>query len=270
MEKEQYKLGTHNLTEEEYRAIKALNHSSIKNLFPPKTPLDFIHYRDHPPESTPAMDFGTAVHLAVLQPDIVESRIAIMPDFDRRTKIGKEDYAEFVMTNKGKIFLNQDQADSINWIVDAVERNTYLQLLLGKEKLTEVSAVFDWDGVLCKFRADCVLPYENLIIDLKTTQAGHERAFAHSVHEYCYHTQAEFYMTGMELITADAWCDFLWVVVESKPPHHIYIYEPEKTWLTTARDMLQNAIDLFRECETNKHWPGVDPVKRVLPAPKWY
>lgn len=265
-----YKIEFLELPDKEYREIEALNHSSIKNLFPPKTPLDFRFFKEQPSKSSDSMDFGTAVHLAVFEPTIVESKIAVAPDCDKRTKAGKDQYAEFLFANDGKLILTQDQLDSVFWIVDAVERNTFLQSIFKEKRRNEIVGKFVWDGVACKFKADCIVPDHFLVIDLKTTQAGHERAFAHSVHEYCYHTQAEFYMTGCEFITGDTWDNFLWIAVESKPPHHIYIYEPELTWLTTARDQLQNAIDLYNDCQNSGLWPGVDPVKRILQAPKWY
>jgi len=266
----EYQIEFIELPDKDYREINALNHSSLKNLFPPKTPLDFKFFKEQPAKSSEAMDFGTAVHLAVFEPSIIESKIAVAPDCDKRTKAGKDQHAEFLFANDGKIIITQEQADSILWIVDSVERNAFLQSIFREKRLNEMVGKFIWDDVNCKFKADCIVPSQNLIIDLKTTQSGHERAFSHSVHEYCYHTQAEFYMTGCEFITANTWDNFLWIAVESKPPHHIYLYEPEATWLNTARDQLQNAIDLYIECEKNACWPGVEPIKRILQAPKWY
>lgn len=262
--------GLYTIPEEVYRPYPALNHSNLKNLFPPKTPLDFKFHLERPGKRSESMDFGSAVHLAVFESSRIEELICVAPDCDRRTAKGKEQYAEFKELAKGKFILSQDELDSVFWIVDAVNRNPLIQSILSDSPLFETAGIFSWGDVECKLKVDALIPNQRLIIDLKTTQAAHERAFAHSVHEYNYHTQAEFYMTGLEFLTGDVWEDFLWIAVESKAPHHIYLYEPEKLWLVTARDMIANAIELYKDCESTGIWPGVDPIKRVLSAPNWY
>ena len=60
------------LTMEEYLAIDAMSASGIEQLR--KSPLHFRYYRDNPKPSTPAMELGTALHMALLEPLLFEGQ----------------------------------------------------------------------------------------------------------------------------------------------------------------------------------------------------
>jgi hypothetical protein len=262
--------GFYSMDSDEYRKHEALNHSFLKNLFPPKTPKDFLYAKENPQEQTQALSFGSAVHLAILQPEKLDL-LAVAPTVDRRTTKGKEIYSQFVSESANKIIVSQEEMESINLIVSEVAKHPTISSLFKNPYYAEVPGFFDLNGVFCKFMPDCILPSDKLIIDLKTTNFGHERAFVNSVHEYCYHTQAEFYLTGIETISNDdSWKNFLWIVVENKKPHHIYLYEPDELWLDTARKMIAEAIETYKYCDFSGEWPGVSPEIKKLPAPKWY
>ena len=139
--------GLYSIPEEVYRPYPALNHSHLKNLFPPKTPLDFKFFQERPGKRSDSMDFGNAVHLAVFESSRIEELICVAPDVDKRTAKGKEQYAEFNEMAKGKLILSQDELDSVFWIVDAVQRNTLIQSLLSDSLLFETAGFFDWDDV---------------------------------------------------------------------------------------------------------------------------
>ena len=93
------------LTNKAYHSLKAISPSQIKILA--RSPL---HYYDkflaedrEKPEPTPAMLRGTALHTAVLEPELWDSTIAVPPhSFDRRTKAGRELAAEFEREKIGR------------------------------------------------------------------------------------------------------------------------------------------------------------------------
>ena len=43
---------------------------------------------------TSAMRLGSLAHLAILEPELMATNVAVMPQCDRRTKAGKEEYAK--------------------------------------------------------------------------------------------------------------------------------------------------------------------------------
>jgi hypothetical protein len=260
--------GLYSITEDLYRSYPALNHSNLQNLFPPKTPADYIWGLNNPRKATDAMNFGNAIHLAVFEPDTFDDRVAIMPELDRRTKVGKEEYLKFSEENAGKIFLSQGEFDGVFNIMNAAQKHSSLAGIFRQKGYPETSGFFEYMGISMKFKIDYFLN-SGIIIDLKTTQTGHERAFRNSVLDWNYHTQAEFYMMGMELLTGQQFDTFVWVVVEKFPPYKIYLYEPAKRWLDLAKSEISSAIDLYLDCKTRNYWPGVPETVQTLDVPRW-
>ena len=55
------------------------------------TPAKFKWLQEHPEPPTAVMQFGSALHKYVLEPDGFADESAIAPQCDRRTKAGKEE-----------------------------------------------------------------------------------------------------------------------------------------------------------------------------------
>jgi hypothetical protein len=255
---------------DEYQARPELNHSSLKNLFPPNTPLDYWWSENHPRKKSAAMEFGTAVHAAVFEHEKFADSVVVIPEFDRRTKAGKEQYAEFLAGAAGKTVITPDEYEACKYILDAAQNHNILgKLLRAENRKYEVSGFFDFLGVPCKFRTDFTLPDQKIILDLKTTKCGHERAFKNSVLDFCYHSQAAFYLTAMAEITGEAWSDFIWITVESSAPYKIYLYEPDTRWLIEGHKLITAAMDLYKECKENQSYPSVKEEIMILNAPTW-
>ena len=84
----------HDLAAAEYHASPALGSSTVRALLS-STPAHALHKLQHG-EQTEAQALGTAVHCSVLTPQLYSAEIAIAPECDRRTTVGKETYAKFV------------------------------------------------------------------------------------------------------------------------------------------------------------------------------
>ena len=89
----------HNLTHHNYYQDTDYVSNSMLNNLTGKSPEYFRFAMDNPQPSTPAMKFGSALHMNVLQPEEFNNNYAVAPKFDKRTKQGKIDYAEFVKSN---------------------------------------------------------------------------------------------------------------------------------------------------------------------------
>ena len=57
-------------------------------------------------ESTQALDFGKAFHSKILEPELFDNEFYFMPKIDRRTKVGKEEYQDFIDNNSDKTVLD--------------------------------------------------------------------------------------------------------------------------------------------------------------------
>jgi len=254
----------------EYQTRPELNHSSLKNMFPPNTPLDYAWHKNNPKEKTSAMEFGTAVHTAVFEHEKFTDSVIVSPDIDRRTKVGKEAYADFMLSAAGRTVITQEEMIACLYILETAQSHAILgKLLRAENRKYEVSGFFNFEGVPCKFRTDFILPEQRIILDLKTTKRGHERSFKNSIMDFCYHSQAAFYLTAMAEITGEAWSDFIWIAIESTPPYKIYLYEPDTRWLIEGHKLCTEAITLYKKCLDSGTYPSVNEEITIINAPQW-
>ena len=74
----------------------------------------YLEERSKVSEPTLAMAFGSAFHCRVLTPNLFNESYAVSPTFDRRTKEGKKEYAEFVLANAGKTFIESEDLATLS------------------------------------------------------------------------------------------------------------------------------------------------------------
>lgn len=257
------------MSDEVYRDADGMRHSALTKLFPPNTPLDFKFNMDMKRAPTPAMELGTAIHLAVFQPDEFENRVAVDPDINKRTNAGKEEYAKFCEENLGKVIISKKELDDCYYMRDAIYRHPVGNMLGAKKGDAEISGFFKWHDTPCKFRADYLVRSKRVIFDLKTTLSGSERSFQRSVLDYNYHTAALFYMHGASQVTNEPYSDFIWIGLEKFAPYKIWLWQPERKWLEMAEGMVYRAIMTYEKCMKERYWPGPSTNVETLFAPAW-
>jgi len=120
--------------------------------------------RDQP---TAAMVMGSAVHSAILEPDLFPSEVIESPEFDRRTKAGKAEYEAFQTANKGKIVLPPEDYATCLSIRDAVHQHPVAGGLMHGGKAEQSFYAIDPEtGELIKCRTDYMHDSGAMIVDL--------------------------------------------------------------------------------------------------------
>lgn len=66
------------MTNAEYHALQAIGHSSIVKAM--RSPAHLREALDNPKQPTPAMELGTAIHTAILEPKIFREEYAVVDD----------------------------------------------------------------------------------------------------------------------------------------------------------------------------------------------
>ena len=66
----------------------------------------------------------------MLEPDSFDSEFVVMPLIDRRTKVGKDLYEQFVQQSEDKQIITQEQYETISAMRDSVLSNKYAVALL--------------------------------------------------------------------------------------------------------------------------------------------
>ncbi|NBU59698.1 MAG: exonuclease VIII [Betaproteobacteria bacterium] len=215
-------------------------------------------------EPSAAMALGTAVHCAVLEPDAFERRYVRGPD-DRRGGKWRD-----ALEEHGEALLTSGDYDDAVRIRDALMRDATIRALVGGPMLREASGfwVDPETRLLCRCRPDGYRPDLGLMLDLKTARDARPRGFATSVAEYGYHAQEAFYTDGWKACgqTVDA---FVFVAVETTPPHAVAIYELEPAAVEEGRAHMRVALDLWAKCAAADAWPAYPPGVQPLDIPQW-
>jgi exodeoxyribonuclease VIII len=257
------------LTNEAYHELKAISPSRLKLLA--RSPL---HYFDRflaedreKPEPTPAMLKGTALHTAVLEPELWDATIAVPPQaFDRRTKVGKELAAEFEASSAGKIVLSPEDADEVRRMADAVREHPAARFLLDMPGRREAS--YTWTdpatGLACKTRPDWHSEDRRIVVDVKTTNDASRVEFAKAISNYDYHVQAAW---NQDALGAE---QFLTIAVENARPYAVAVYPASGSLIAAGQRRIQAAMELLAECWRTGNWPGYgDIIQDPIDLPGW-
>ena len=246
---------------------KAVSWSSLKHY--DRSPAHYLENFLHPPESTPAMILGSALHCLVLEPDEFWNRYAVDPGFDRRTKAGKEQWAAFEEANRGKELLTSAQYEQIQGM-NASIREGKAGRLIARCRFREV--MLEWLDPLadqpCKGRIDAYSPEDGIAIDIKTTTDASPKAFPRAVANYLYHGQAAFYLDGLAAKGIEV-RRFVFLAIEKEPPYAWSICLCTEGMITAGRALYRGLLDKHAECCAKGEWPGYDDGVTEIELPRW-
>lgn len=233
----------------EYFNVPALSASLAKQLI--KSAAHAKWYLDNKSKTTPAMAFGTAVHAAILEPH--RNDVFVVKRHSWTTKEGKEEREQLEET--GLPILKQEDVDTIYRIRDAV-----LSVPVVRDALEvgakEVGRYWEGRGVPCKGKADLVAG--DTVFDIKTTTDATPRGFLSSVYKYQYGIQARHYLDGFDA------ADFIFVAVETEPPHAVGLYRLSDTLLIRASHDLDVCARRYADAMKTGNWPGLgDDVQLI-------
>ena len=218
------------ISNEDYHSSDRLGASKCKTL------LDNPYLFLNPPErvETTAFNLGSAVHSLVLEPHKFESEFVIAPQVDKRTKVGKATWAEFIEASEGKTVLTADEGDMAREMAQNV-LNSRAGVLLENAQYKEWSAFSEIDGKEVQCRPDAYSESLGIVFDLKTTDDAKPASFAKSVAKFGYHLQHAFYQDVMTSLDKPAH-RFIFIVVSKKAPY-----------MVSVNELTQESVDLGRE-----------------------
>jgi len=203
-----------------------------------------MHFFQDSAESD-AMRLGSAIHLALLQPDEYVKQVKEQPEFNLRTKDGKAEKAKFLALNHDKIILDSDEAEIVRGIVESVGSIKTASSIL-KSGDVEVSAFAEIDGFHVKARMDILHKTCPIIFDIKTTSDCSAREFTKSIVDYGYDVQGALYCDVMEKITGQPH-GFGILAVEKKPPYTFSVYQLDDVFIEYGRRGYRSLIEKYKE-----------------------
>ncbi len=172
-------------------------------------------------EATPAMLLGKVAHKLILEYDTFDDEFVVAPKCDKRTTVGKTEFAVFEAQSKGKTVVAEDVYLQARSMFEALQRNNAVKQLLSTGE-SELPLMWHNGHIQCKGKMDRYR--EGLIIDYKTTEDASESGFSKSIALWGYHRQDAWYMDGVEAVYNERPRGFVFIVQEKDNPENIGIY----------------------------------------------
>jgi exodeoxyribonuclease VIII len=232
-----------------------------------------------PEPSRPAMNLGTAVHMAILEPARFARTYVIEPDFgpsrktdecsSERAKENKTRRDEWRRMHAHATLLPAGTGEDLLGMVKSLLAHPLARKLL-EQGLSEVTAIGTCPitGLKAKSRSDHLVERIGTIADLKTTEDASPDGFKRSVARFRYHVQDPLYRTvfrasGLEI------ANFCYIAVEKSYPYLVAVHALDEAAFAAGQVAWQrNATTLARCLETNT-WPGYEPRIHSVSLPPW-
>jgi hypothetical protein len=254
------------LTNEQYHAHPAISRSMIMDFI--KLP-QLCYYKYINPatksESTAPMDFGTALHSAILEPDDFE---ATYIEHVKYTGTGSQALnKEFIAKshkNKKKLLLPED-IEKIEFMKKNFNDCTY-----AAEKLKGAcieQSIFWTDeetGLDVKVRPD--FSFNGVGCDLKTTRSIEPADFSKSMYEFGYHVQAAMVLDALTISTGVPHDVFIIFAFENSAPYCMAPLFVSEEALEIGRARYRKALIEMKACFDN---PVMWTMPREIGLPTW-
>lgn len=123
---------------------------------------------------------------------------------------------------------------------------------------SELTGLWEEDGVLCRLRADHWRASALELLDVKTTiKSVSPRAIARQMYDNGTDIQCDHYTRGMEkLVDAQGRVRMRFVYLEMKPPYDVVVAEPDGTMRELGSRRRRRAKDRWAACLKADDWPG--------------
>lgn len=256
----------------EYDRIDAVNWSTLKHIA--KSPAHYRHAlltRHSSEGDTTARKLGRVTHLAVLEPELFHSSVAVWTGGRRA---GSE-WKAFCEEHEGQELLTQEEFDHCVALNQAVLANPIAASYLsgGQREATlrwthEIEELPGYPGALieCKARTDFI--GRLALVDLKSTRDASPDGFGREVWKYRYHTQAAIYSDGYFAATGKR-LPYVLIAAEKTAPLAVQVYVVPPAILERGRDEYRSLLERLAFCRRENRWPAYAEGELEVELPRW-
>lgn len=240
---------------------RPLSYSSLKEFA--KSPRHYLDYLNRKKETTPAMLFGSMVHCLLLEPHKFNTKFAIMPTIDRRTKDGKEAYNKFVEESEGKDVVMDNDYNDAKALTDNVLSNPELRKYINNCHQFEQEFRAEMWGLPVRGFFDGVA--QDYILEVKTTMDASPDNLIRDFYNRQYHMQAGLYNMISEK-------PIKYLIIETKGPYDAYIADATENYIKKGQQLFSDTIVSFSNCMKQGAWTkGYEYHNKeiVIDLPSW-
>jgi hypothetical protein len=244
----------------DYLAIDAIGSSRLECLA--ISPLHYRHSLTAPVEDTEATRRGTALHVALLEPDLFAASYSREPDpaviapgnvKPRATAAYRNACA--ALEANGLSILKEDEWERVQGMASAVRTHPQAQRVLARASEREVTGVWEREGRLCRGRFDII--GDGILADVKTTRSLRDFN-PWTITKRGYYRQMGHYVDGLERLGRKVKTVFI-VAVESVAPYDVGVFVLDESVVSVGRQEVDILLRRLDACELSGDWPGMFP-----------
>lgn len=274
---EHFVTGMFDITQEEYRAAQGVANSDLLRVG--QNPSNYIHAKEAPrdPTKTGSLDFGSALHLCLLEPEMREN-IVIGPTKSRITKAFLEFEAE--RASEGLLILLEDEYSKLNFMIDSVYAHPTARKFLEAAGHREKSFfTTDENGVKRKWRPDIDLAKDyGLVLDIKTTHSisdwRENMQWRNPLSTIGYAHTAAYYLDSASIFHQNDIDEYVFIVPQTTSelgmyPVSVFVVTREELQTRgfycdvgiTNWEIMQNNLRIYQERSASNNWLSFERFK---------
>ena len=254
------------ITNEEYRDIDAISNSEL--LMIEHTPSDFIWAKNAPKDNTKtaALDFGTVLHTALLEPQKFENSFVIYDQTKSRDTVKFNSFMQEQAENA--IVLLESEYDKVRLMAASAHAHPtfskYLKVCPEREK----SIIGDFHGVKVKIRPDLKCDGISTISELKSTADLSEWResviWKNPMFKFNYGHSAAFYMDVYQEYLGMPVDTYTYLVCQKsincgRYPVGVFTISREELTRYGFFDRVYSNIEKYKECKASGDWTHLEP-----------
>lgn len=234
----------YDISNEDYHADPAIGSTSVKAISVSPANLYF-----NPFKGSKSAHIGTAIHAALLEPELFKKDFYSLPDADRRSAAYKEAVREY----GADFVLVGSEVETVNRMVESSRLNVDFTDYVRSPGRSEVSmfARCDVTGLDLKCRFDRLSDSYAYPLDVKSCKDASERGFSQAFGKWHYHIQAAFYLHVLRLATGRGLNQFCFYAIENVAPYRNCMYYIGDESLEQGRKQMFESLEKLAECMSN-------------------
>ena len=248
---------------DQYLSIEAASNSFLKDMR--RSPAH-ARYKEAEDYDTRAKEIGSAIHMALLEPDRFHEHYLIADADDRRSA----KYKGLAMDVGGARVLTISEHKRILGMQDSAYQNKRFAKIMsmpGRNELTVVSKDPE-TGMPVKIRFDRK-PDQPIAMDLKKCQDARGSEFVKAITNYLYYMQVAFYTDVWFWETGEKLKSFPIAALEEKAPHGLVMHDLDEVAMILGRKHYREALDSYARCMDSGIWPGYEDDSECTSVTSW-